>query len=152
MPALRENRMEAERTLDRWISAWCALAQRTRRWQATLDDRLRMRELNTTELTVLWRIGRALSPGIPQVELARELSISPAQVCGVVESLQTRQFVALARASQDRRRLFCSLTPQGRQLLAALEEELSPAAEAMLSEELLQPKPKPFTTSREEAA
>lgn len=126
----------SHRRVDHWVFAWCALAQRSRRWQTDLDTALQSHELVAAEFLVLWRTEHAAPPGISQVELARELSISAAQVCGVVETLQERGWLQSMRPPEDRRRLICSLTSLGVTSLEALITELLPMADRCLRESL----------------
>lgn len=129
------------RHLDQWVFAWCALMQRSRRWQAGLDEALEPHQLLAAEFLVLWRTGHAAPPGITQVELARELNVSAAHVCGVVEKLQSRKWLHMARPLQDRRRLYCSLTADGGAALSRLIVELLPLADGFLrDDDLLEPK------------
>src|SRR4051812_48002375 len=97
------------RRLDHWVFAWCAVSQRARRWQGELDDELRPHDVSAAEFLVLWRTEHAGDAGISQVELARELSVSAAQICGIVEQLQSRSWLKTARPPDDRRRLSCTL-------------------------------------------
>jgi DNA-binding MarR family transcriptional regulator len=69
------------------------------------------------------------------VELARELNVSAAHVCGVVEKLQERQWLQMARPVQDRRRLYCSLTSQGSVALQQLITDLLSMANRCLLED-----------------
>jgi len=124
----------ASRQLDHWVFAWCSLMQRSRRWQASLDEALQPHALVGGEFLILWRTGHAAPPGISQVELARELNVSAAHVCGVVEKLQQRQWLETARPVQDRRRLYCSLTSKGNSALQQLIAELLPMANRCLLE------------------
>jgi DNA-binding MarR family transcriptional regulator len=123
------------RRVDHWVFAWCALVQRSRRWQTNLDDALQPHQLVTAEFLVLWRTGHAAPPGITQVELARELNVSAAHVCGVVEKLQARRWLKTIRPLKDRRRLCCSLTTQGSTALDRLMVGLLPLADSCLSED-----------------
>jgi len=93
--------------------------------------------LAATEFLVLWRTGHAADPGISQIELARELHVSAAHICGMVEKLQSRQWLQTARPLQDRRRLYCTLTRQGGSALNRLIADLVPIAERCLREEPL---------------
>jgi DNA-binding MarR family transcriptional regulator len=123
------------RQVDHWVFAWCSLMQRSRRWQASLDEALQPHALVAGEFLILWRTGHAAPPGISQVELARELNVSAAQVCGVVEKLQQRQLLEMARPVQDRRRLYCSLTSHGSIALQRLIADLLPMANRCLLED-----------------
>jgi DNA-binding MarR family transcriptional regulator len=127
-----QNRLCA---VDRWVFAWCALTQRARRWQGELDEALKPHGLGAVELLVLWRTGHATSPGITQVQLSRELSVSAAQVCGVVDTLQSRNWLQTVRPREDRRRLHCSLTPLGEAALSQLVADLWPMAQRCLRED-----------------
>jgi DNA-binding MarR family transcriptional regulator len=138
--------------IDRWVFAWCALTQRSRRWHSALDDALRPYQLAACEFLVLWRTGHAAPPGISQVELARELNVSAAQVCGVVEKLQDRQWLQTARPLQDRRRLYCSLTPDGVAELQRLVSDLLPIAERCLGEDASEWRERTDPACQEEAA
>jgi DNA-binding MarR family transcriptional regulator len=124
----------AYRLVDQWVFAWCSLIQRSRCWQAHLDDALRPHQLVAAEFLVLWRTGHASPPGISQVELARELNVSAAQVCGIVETLRERAWLQVARPPEDRRRLHCSLTPCGVAALERISSELLPMADRCLRE------------------
>src|SRR5262245_35552996 len=117
---------DPSRCVDHWVFAWCALMQRSRRWQTNLDEALQPHRLLAAEFLVLWRTGHAAPPGITQVELARELNVSAAHVCGVVEKLQGRSWLQTLRPLKDRRRLCCSLTTQGATALDRLIVELLP--------------------------
>jgi DNA-binding MarR family transcriptional regulator len=125
----------ASRQVDQWIFAWCSLTQRSRRWQACLDEALQPHALVGGEFLILWRTGHAAPPGISQVELARELNVSAAHVCGVVEKLQDRRWLQMARPIQDRRRLYCSLTTDGGEALQQLIAGLLPIANRCLLED-----------------
>ena len=133
MEAIAAN--SASRQVDHWVFAWCSLMQRSRRWQASLDEALQPHSLVGAEFLVLWRTGHAAPPGISQVELARELNVSAAHVCGLVEKLQQRQWLHMVRPVQDRRRLYCSLTTQGIAALQRLIADLLPMANRCLLEE-----------------
>jgi DNA-binding MarR family transcriptional regulator len=124
-----------DRCVDHWVFAWCALMQRSRRWQSSLDDVLRPHQMVAAEFLVLWRTGHAAPPGISQVELARELNVSAAHICGVVEKLQDRLWLQTARPLQDRRRLYCSLTRPGEEALEQMSRDLLPIAEQCLHED-----------------
>lgn len=136
----------SHRLLDHWVFAWCSLNQRSRRWQAHLDDALQPHRLAATEFLVLWRTGRAAPPGISQVELARELNVSPAQICGVVETLQRRGWLQTLRHSEDRRRMHCTLAKLGSDTLDGLTAELLPMADRCMREDA------PLAAFRKEAA
>lgn len=125
----------ASRQVDHWVFAWCSLLQRSRRWQVSLDEALQPHALVGPEFLVLWRTGHAAPPGISQVELARELNVSAAHVCGVVEKLQERQWLQMVRPVQDRRRLYCSLTKPGSAALQQLIADLLPMANRCLLED-----------------
>lgn len=120
--------------LDQWVVAWCNLTRRMRNWQDRLEEALRPRAMAMAELLVLWRTGRSAPPGISQIDLARELNISAAQVCGLVDTLQSRSWLQTVRPREDRRRLYCSLTPLGKATLDQLVEELTPMAEVCLND------------------
>ena len=122
-------------SLDHWVVAWCSLTRRARNWQDQLDHALRPHGVATAELLVLWRTGRTAPPGISQVDLSRQLNISTAQVSGLVDALQTRSWLQTVRPREDRRRLYCSLTPLGEATLQQLVQELTPLADVCLRED-----------------
>lgn len=124
-----------DRRVDHWIFAWCALTSRTRRWQTLLEHALSPHQLVASELLVLWRIGHSTPAGISQVDLSRELSLSPAQVSGVVQSLQRRGWLLTMRPPEDRRRLICSLTSPGQAQLEQVVAALQPIAQRCLGED-----------------
>jgi DNA-binding MarR family transcriptional regulator len=123
------------RRFDDWVFAWCSLMQRSRRWQSCLDEALQPQALSAAEFLVLWRTGHAAAPGISQVELARELNVSAAHICGLVERLQGRGWLHTVRAAGDRRRLYCSLTSAGNAALQRLIADLLPVADRCLRED-----------------
>jgi DNA-binding MarR family transcriptional regulator len=122
------------RQVDHWVFAWCSLIQRSRRWQADLDEALQPHHLLAAEFLVLWRTGQAAPPGISQVELARDLNVSAAHVCGIVEKLQERHWLQTTRPLQDRRRRYCLLTVLGSAALQRLIADLLPTANRCLLE------------------
>jgi DNA-binding MarR family transcriptional regulator len=143
----------ASRQVDHWVFAWCSLMQRSRRWQASLDAALKPHALVGAEFLIFWRTGHAAPPGISQVELARELNVSAAHVCGVVERLQERRWLQMVRPVQDRRRLYCSLTSQGREALQRLIADFLPIANRCLLEDApAWPSATSVTPFQEEAA
>jgi DNA-binding MarR family transcriptional regulator len=137
---------------DDWVFAWCSLTQRARRWQAELDAALHPHALVAGEFLVLWRTEHACPPGISQIELARELNISAAQICGIVEQLQCRDWLQTARPATDRRRLYCSLTSSGAIVLEALLAELIPLFERCLRDDRSIAPPRGHVHPQEEAA
>ena len=138
--------------VDHWVFAWCSLMQRSRRWQVSLDEVLQPHALVGAEFLVLWRTGHATPPGISQIELARELSVSAAHVCGIVEKLEERKWLQMARPVQDRRRLYCSLTSQGSAALQRLIADLLPMANRCLLEDAPALSGASLTPYQEEAA
>jgi DNA-binding MarR family transcriptional regulator len=129
----------AQRT-DHWIQVLCALNRQVRHWQAALDQALQSsaaasQPLESVELLVLWIARQSAAPGISQVDIARNLAVSAAQVCAVVESLQQQGWLQTLRRPDDRRRHCCSLTPAGEALLTQLLEQLGPTAEQCLADE-----------------
>lgn len=62
---------------------------------------------------------RQLERGGPAsaVDLARDISLSPATLCGILDRLETKGLVQRVRQAQDRRRISVSLTAAGRRAL-----------------------------------
>lgn len=125
----------AAEPVDHWIQVLCALNRDLRHWQAALDTALRPRQLAGIDFLVLWITRQAPPPGASQVDIARNLAVSAAQVCSVVESLQHRGWLQTLRSPTDRRRHCCSLTASGEALLGRLLHELVPVARQCLLDE-----------------
>jgi len=69
---------------------------------------------------------RQIEAGGPasSVDLAREISVSPATLCGIVDRLEGKGLVERARQTRDKRRVSVSLTPAGRRALARAPDPL----------------------------
>jgi DNA-binding MarR family transcriptional regulator len=71
------------------------------------------------------------SPGTAQSELAAALSLSPAQVSGLLEQLRGRRLIEAVRPQEDRRRQVWRLTPDGWAVFDQLLATLAPWAEQL---------------------
>jgi DNA-binding MarR family transcriptional regulator len=80
------------------------------------------------EFLLLWtcRDSERTAAGLGQIELARSVGLSPAQVSGLVERLRARGLLEGCRAARDRRRQMWRLTPSGRNTLADLLQAIAP--------------------------
>lgn len=101
--------------------------------------------LTTSELLVVWLCTREAESlpdrdsdgvresGWVQNDIAAALAFSPAQTSSVVDKLQQRGLLSIARSQQDRRRQICQTTLQGRELLAQLCAEWEVASHTSLA-------------------
>ncbi|MFO0884245.1 MAG: hypothetical protein U0894_08665 [Pirellulales bacterium] len=101
--------------------------------------------LTTSELLVVWLCTReaeslpdrngdaARESGWVQNDIAAALAFSPAQTSSVVDKLQQRGLLSIARSQNERRRQICQTTLQGQQLLAQLCAEWEVASHTSLA-------------------
>ncbi len=76
-------------------------------------------DLRPGEYSVLWMIGR--NPGVRQGQLARALAIKPAHMTKVVRRMEETGRLARTIPDDDRRSVRLTLTPAGRDFVAAHE-------------------------------
>ena len=87
-------------------------------------------DVGETEFRLLWLLqdGAGQSPEFPHVDqscLAQQLAVSPAQVSGLVERLQSRGLLEHQSCDDDRRRQLWRLTAAGRELIAGVVAALA---------------------------
>src|SRR5699024_6079634 len=90
-------------------------------------------DLSDVEMSLLWQCHRAIPVGQGQIELATAMSVSPAQISGLVEQLRERGLLAGCRDPRDRRRQVWQVTPAGNHLLEQVLVELEPLAAQSLT-------------------
>ena len=112
----------ARDTIDVYKEVLVALRQILRATASQSKHLARETGLSTAQLVSLQTIGSAdtMTAG----ELARALNLTQATVTAMVTRLELRGLIARRRAEQDKRRVNISLTPAGRNLLAAAPTSL----------------------------
>ena len=103
--------------LLRGLSNCGRLAQRA--LAAELDS-----ELSPSQAALLWTCREMELQDANQLELARRIGMSPAQVSGLVEELRRRELITSERSPRDRRRQTWKLTDAGQQKVRSLDEQL----------------------------
>jgi len=105
------------------IDAACRLAVAAKLALRDLAAWVRGLPVSETEFRLLWllfqreRAGKAHERALDQMELAAQLAISPAQISGVVEHLQTCELIDRVRDGADRRRQLWRLAQPGEALV-----------------------------------
>ena len=115
-------------------SAFLALYRLTlqaeRRLRSPLENAARAHELPLAEALLLLHCLDA-NGGVSQRDLARELSISPAQVSARLETLRQHGILDSARPASDRRKQFWTVTPKGLDLARQLQRSIETAEGAV---------------------
>lgn len=99
--------------------------------RAHLDDLLRpfgITALQYTALTVLER-----HEGLPAAQLARDSFVTAQSMADMVRTLEKGGLIRRERNSHNRRELLIHLTDAGRQLLAAVADQVAELEERMVS-------------------
>ena len=107
--------------------------QAERHLRSPLEDAARAHELPLAEALLLLHCLDAKG-GVSQRDLARDLSISPAQVSARLETLRQQGILDSARPASDRRKQFWTVTPRGLELARQLQRSIA-AAEGALRQE-----------------
>ena len=94
-------------------------------------------DLSLRQLAVLQRIdAREITPG----EIARELSVTPAVITGLIDRLERRGYVSRLESQADRRRVHLALTISGEdarnQAITDLVEKIGSQLENLTDQEL----------------
>lgn len=112
------------------VDAILVLLRATQTLRRSLQTRLA--RLNADENTwFLLAACRATSGvGPTQIELARRIGISPAQVSVLVEQLRVAGWIETIRSAADRRRQCCRTTASGEDRLLALTQTVLPVIDA----------------------
>jgi len=80
--------------------------------------------LSASQAALLWTCREMESHEASQLELARRMGMSPAQISSLVEELRRRELLVSERCPQDRRRQTWRLTASGQQIVCSLDEQL----------------------------
>ncbi|MGO8798509.1 MAG: GNAT family N-acetyltransferase [Roseiarcus sp.] len=96
-----------------------------------LDERLNRSPFSLTEARVLYELAHRASP--TAAEIARDLSLDPAQLSRILKRFTTRRLVGSAPSAAHAKRMLLSLTPAGRQAFGALERATVAQIGAMLA-------------------
>ena len=64
------------------------------------------------------------NPGIAQIDLANQLDIDKATIVGLIRRMERQNWVTRKTSTEDRRRQGVYMTPEGRQALKSLREEM----------------------------
>lgn len=122
MDALRTISLEPR--ADTWTDVLRSLTRCGRAGQraltAQLDDRL-----GPSQAALLWTCREMAGAEASQLELAKCLGMSPAQVSGMVEQLRCDGLLVSERSPSDRRRQTWQLTAEGSRLLGDLDHQLA---------------------------
>ncbi|HEX9799432.1 MAG TPA: MarR family transcriptional regulator [Thermoanaerobaculia bacterium] len=99
-----------------------------RRFTAVLEPH----DLTVQQYNVLRILRGALPDPLPTMEIAERMMEKTPAITGLLDRLESKRLVARERQSDDRRCVRCSITPAGRELLAALDGPIDRAdAEAL---------------------
>ena len=124
--ARKHDSAQAKQSIDR-RSHWLELAPLLEGCSQHLRTLLRAcaesLQLSERHLLILW-LCAADPQGSSQIELAQQLSISPAQLSQLLEQLRRRGLLESTRDPLDRRRQRSRLTGRGEQAWAQLEADL----------------------------
>ncbi len=89
--------------------------------------------LTGTQYNVL-RILRGARPApLPTMEIAARMMEQTPGITRLLDRLEAKELVSRERCSDDRRQVLCSITPLGVELLAALDEPIDRADEALFA-------------------
>jgi DNA-binding MarR family transcriptional regulator len=83
------------------------------------------------QYAALHQVGGA--PGTDQRTLARSIGLDTSTVAGVIDRLEARGLVQRSASAEDRRVRLLTLTPQGEELLDAIEPDMAKAQERILA-------------------
>jgi DNA-binding MarR family transcriptional regulator len=88
--------------------------------------------ITTQQYNVLRILRGAGERGLPTLEIAeRMIEITPG-ITRLIDRLETKKLVARERCADDRRQVFCRITPGGLSLLAILDTPMLQATDAAL--------------------
>ena len=93
--------------------------------------------LTGQQYNVLRILRGAGADGLPTLEIANRMIEKTPGITRMIDRLETKRLVRRVRGSDDRRCVYCFITPDGEQLIARLDEPLRRAQHevlAMLSE------------------
>jgi DNA-binding MarR family transcriptional regulator len=103
--------------LSKEIDFVTAFRDAWRRFQKLSEQNLASIGLTITEVRILRSL--AVSGRAPMARFASELYLTPASITGLVDRLETEKLVERERDDEDRRVVYVTITPKGRQSLEA---------------------------------
>ena len=89
-------------------------------------------DVTLQQYNVLRILRAAGGEGLPTLDVAERMIERTPGVTRIVDRLQAKGWVRRRRGREDRRQVFCTLTGDGRELLARLDEPIEAADEALL--------------------
>lgn len=114
---------------DDRITAILILLRATQGLRRSLQQRLSRLGADENHWFLLAACRAAFGSGPTQIELARKVGISPAQVSVLVEQLRVAGWIETIRSTSDRRRQCCRTTASGELRLHALTQCVLPVLE-----------------------
>lgn len=80
------------------------------------------------------RILRGSEPqGLPTLDIAARLIDPTPAITRLIDKLETKKFLRRERSDEDRRQVWCRISPAGLSLLASLDEPVNRAEDAAMS-------------------
>ena len=80
------------------------------------------------------RILRGAGPaGLPTLDVAERMVVHNPAITRLVDKLEAKRLIVRQRCTEDRRRVYCRITPAGLDLLQKLDEPVDNQSEALLS-------------------
>jgi DNA-binding MarR family transcriptional regulator len=105
-------------------------ADRVRRRQSAIVE---PKGITLQQYNVL-RILRGAGPdGLPTLEIAERMIEEAPGITRLLDRLEKKKWIVRRRRKEDRRRVFCYLTPSGNALLSSLDAPVAAGAEAALA-------------------
>ncbi len=108
-----------------WIDDVLRLNGLARRLLEGVLERAEACQLTGPQFCILWSANGSGHRGVCQLDLVQQTGLSAAHVSGLVEQLRQRGLLVGQRDPADRRRQVWSLTPAGRQCLAAVAQHVA---------------------------
>ncbi len=111
---------------DDQVTAILVLLRATQGLRRSLQQRLSRLDADENHWFLLAACRSTGGSGPTQIELARKVGISPAQVSVLIEQLRIAGWIETIRSTSDRRRQCCRTTPSGELRLHALTQCVVP--------------------------
>jgi DNA-binding MarR family transcriptional regulator len=122
-----ENSDRPTSRCEQWLEIAPLLDHCSHHFRSLLRQCAASERLNERQALILW-LCWVTPDGTAQVDLARQLALSPAQLCQLLEQLRGRSLLQCVRDPEDRRRQRHQLTAAGRaawhEIRTALTKEL----------------------------
>ncbi len=90
------------------------------------------RGITVQQYNVLRILRGAGERGLPTLEIADRMIEQTPGITRLIDRLEAKKLVARERCATDRRQVFCRITPEGLELLAALDKPLTESEEGAL--------------------